>query len=182
MFQNTRQFRVECAGINTGPQLLKAPRRLHQLLDPVGLVELMRETGVTTVVEQAGQPDDLGHVVDRIQLLERQLGMPAELAFAQVGVHHGAEHPVTHVHHANAVQEARVRGARKHQAQNVILADIAQALEKTVVNDFHLMAVEPDATMDRVHDQFVVGTEQVIQGTSHHRAFRLPKLRNRARL
>lgn len=182
MLQNVGNCRVELRNINAGPQLFESSRSLHQALNPIGLVELVRETGMATVVKQAGQADHLGHVINRIQLLEGQFRLAAELAFTQIGVHHGAEHTVPHVHHPDAVKEARVRGARKDQAEDVILADVAQALEKAVINDVDLMTVQPDSAMNRVHDQFVVGTEQVIQGTSHNRAYRLPKLRNRARL
>jgi hypothetical protein len=73
------------------------------------------------------------------------------------------------VHHADAVQKSRVGGAGKHQAENVVLADIAQALEQRVVYNLYFMAVQGDGPVNRVHNQFVVGSEQVVYGAPHDR-------------
>ena len=57
--------------------------------------------------------------------------------------------------------------ARENQAENVVLANVTQALEQGVVDNLDLMPVKRNSAMDRVHDQFVISPEQVIDGTSH---------------
>jgi hypothetical protein len=81
------------------------------------------------------------------------------------------------MHHANAVEEPGVGRAGENQAQNIILADVAQALEKGVVNHLDFMPIQWDAAMHRVHDELVVGSEQVVDGTSH--GYKSPKLMTR---
>ena len=50
----------------------------------------------------------------------------------------------------------------------------AQALEQRMVDDLDLVPVQGDAAVHRVHDQFVIGSEQIVNGTSH--GYNSPKM------
>jgi hypothetical protein len=71
------------------------------------------------------------------------------------------------VHYTNAVKESGVGGAGEYQAQDVVLADVPQPLEQGVVNDLDLVPVKWNTTVNRIHDQLVIGPEKIINGTSH---------------
>ena len=160
--------------VNTIPQIPEPFRAGHEVADLPGLGELMGEAGVATVVQQAAKPDGLGQVIDGIELAQAEIGLLTQLPFPKVSIDHGPEHPCAHMHHPDAVQETGMRGAGENQTQNVVLADVSQALKQWMVNHLDFVPVERDTAMHRVHDQFVIGSEQIINGTSH--GYNSPKM------
>src|SRR5690554_2240918 len=174
VFQFFRLIRVVAAVIDPLPQIIEPPRAGHQLPDLLRLGELMGKTGVPAVVEQAAQPDGFEQIINGIKLAYTEIRTFAQLAFAQIGVDHGAEHAGTHMHHTDTVQKAGMGSTGKHQIENVVLADVPQALEQRVVNNLDFVAVERNSPVDRVHDQLVIGSEQVVDGTSH--SYNSPKM------
>jgi hypothetical protein len=49
--------------------------------------------------------------------------------------------------------------AGKDQAQDVVLADVSQSLEQRVINHLDLVPVKRNASVNRIHDQLVIGSE-----------------------
>ena len=167
MLQFPGFFRVISGVVQAPPEVPEATRPRHQFPDAPGLGELMGKAGMSAVMQQAAQPDGFCQVVDGIQLAQAQIGLIAELAFPQIGVDHRAEHAGAHMHDTNTVQESGVGGAGKYQAQDVVLADVPQPLEQRMVNHLDLVPVKWNTTVNRVHDQLVIGSEKIINGTSH---------------
>ncbi len=78
------------------------------------------------------------------------------------------------MHHADTVQKAGMGRARKHQAQDVVLTNVPEPLEQRMVNHLNFMAIQWNATVHGVHNELVVSTEQIVNGTSH--SYKSPKL------
>ena len=111
------------------------------------------------VMQKTAQPDGFGQIVDGVELAQAQVGLLAELALPEVGVDHRAEHARAHMHHTNTVQKAGMGCAGKDQAQDVVLADVSQSLEQWVINHLDLVPVKRNASVNRIHDQLVIGSE-----------------------
>ncbi len=91
--------------INAVPQILKPFRAGHEVMNPAGLGELVRKTGMAAVMKQTAKADGFGQIVDGIELAQAEIHALTELAFTQIGIDHRPEHPAAHVHYANAVEE-----------------------------------------------------------------------------
>jgi hypothetical protein len=71
------------------------------------------------------------------------------------------------MHHTNAVKESGMGRAGKDQAQDVVLTDVAQSLEQRMIDHLDFVPVKWNPSVNRIHDQLVIGSEKIVNGTSH---------------